>query len=152
MREFFKYVFATVVGFIISVFLLSIFIIILITGIVSSFSEDKQVDVAANSVLHLNLDQKIQERTPNKRFENLPLIGSDEKTIGIRDLIRAIQKAKTDKNIKAIYLTATSPSAGKATLKEIRDALIDFKTSKKPIIAYSEVYTPECLLHCFCSR
>ncbi|MEJ5961050.1 signal peptide peptidase SppA [Pedobacter immunditicola] len=143
MRDFFKYVFATVVGFIISIFVISIFFIIIIVGIVSSISEDKKVDVAANSVLHLNLDQKIEERTPNKRFENIPLIGSDEKTIGIRDLIQALRKAKTDDNIKAVYLTTTSPSAGKATLKEIRDALIDFKTSKKPIIAYSEVYSQD---------
>jgi len=143
MREFFKYVFATVVGFIISIFLVSIFFIIIVVGIVSSLSEEKKVDVAANSVLHLNLDQKIQERTPNKRFDNLPIIGSDEKSIGIRDLIQALREAKTDDNIKAVYLTATAPSAGKATLKEVRDALIDFKTSKKPIIAYSEVYSQD---------
>jgi protease-4 len=143
MREFFKYVFATVVGFIISIFVLSIFFIILITGIISSLSEDEKVDVAANSILHLNLDQKIRERTPNQRFENIPIIGSDEKTIGIRDLIRAIHHAKTDDNIKAIYLTTTSPSAGKATLKEVRDALIDFRSSKKQVIAYSEVYTQD---------
>lgn len=143
MREFFKYVFATVVGFILSIFLISLFFIIIITAFVSSISEDKKVDVSSNSVLHLNLDQSIKERTPNKRFENLPLIGSGEKSIGFRDLIRAVEHAKTDPNIKCIYLTVSSPSAGKATLKEIRDALVDFKSSKKQIIAYSEVYSQD---------
>jgi protease-4 len=143
MREFFKYVLATVVGFIISIFVISIFFIILITALVSSISEDKKVDVASNSVLYLNLDQNIKERTPNNRFDNLPIIGSEEKSIGLRDLIRAVKAAKTDPDIKVIYLTTTSPSGGKATLKEVRDALIDFKTSKKQIIAYSEVYSQD---------
>ena len=143
MREFFKYVFATVVGFIISIFVIGVIFIIIIVALVSNISEDKVVDVATNSVLYLNMDQNIKERTPNNRFENLPILGSEEKSIGVRDFIRAIQKAKTDDHIKVIYLTATSPSAGKATLKEIRDALIDFKSSKKQIIAYSEVYSQD---------
>lgn len=143
MREFFKYVFATVVGFIISIFFVFLFFMIVIGAFVSSLGDDKKVDVAANSVLYLNLDQVIQERTPNTTFENIPILGTSEKTIGLRDLLRAIENAKTDENIKCIYLTSSSPSAGKATLKEIRDALIDFKSSKKLVIAYSEVYTQD---------
>jgi protease-4 len=143
MKDFFKYVFATVVGFVLSMFLICIFFIVLITAVISSVAEDKTVLINSNSVLYLNLDQNIRERTPSKRFENLPIIGSSDKSIGFSDLVRAIKKAKTDPNIKCIYLSTSSPSAGKATLKEIRDALIDFKSSKKQIIAYSEVYTQD---------
>ncbi|MCX2479562.1 signal peptide peptidase SppA [Pedobacter sp. MC2016-15] len=144
MREFFKYVFATVVGIIISTFLIFLVIILLVVGIVSSIDEDKSVTVLSNSVLFLNLDQNIRERTPNKKLENLPIVGSGGgKSIGFNDLILALKRAKTDENIKCIYLNVSSPGAGKATLKEIRDALIDFKKSKKKIIAYSEVYTQD---------
>lgn len=144
MREFFKYVFATVVGIIISTFLIFVFFIVLIVGVVSSMDEDKSVDVLSNSVLYLNLDQNIKERASNKTLDNLPLIGSGGgKSIGFNEVIKALKRAKTDDNIKCIYLNVTSPGAGKATLKEIRDALIDFKTSKKKIIAYSEVYTQD---------
>lgn len=144
MREFFKYVFATVVGILISTVLIFLFLIVIIFGIVSSIDDDKSVDVANNSVLYLNLDQNIKERTPNKTFDNLPLIGSGgTKSIGFNDVIKALKKAKTDDNIECIYLNVSSPGAGKATLKEIRDALIDFKKSKKKIIAYSEVYTQD---------
>lgn len=144
MREFFKYVFATVVGIIISTVLIAIFFIVSVVAIVSSIDSDKTVDVASNSVLYLNLDQTIKERTPNKSLDNLPIIGSNAgKSLGFNDLMRALKKAKTDDNIKCIYLNVSSPRAGKATLKEIRDALIDFKTSKKKIIAYSEVYTQD---------
>ncbi|WP_432709975.1 signal peptide peptidase SppA [Pedobacter sp.] len=143
MREFFKYVSATVVGFMLSIFLVFIFFMFIIGAVLSSISDDKTVDVKPNSVLYLNLDQNIRERTPNTRFENLPIIGSSEKSIGLRDMIRAIEKAKTDPNIKVIYLNVSSPSVGKASLKEIRDAIIDFKKSKKQVIAYSEVYTQD---------
>jgi protease-4 len=144
MREFFKYVFATVVGIIISTFLIFLVIILLVVGVVSSIDEEKTVNVLSNSVLHLNLDQSIKERTPNKTLENLPIVGSGgSKSIGFNDLIIALKRAKTDDNIKCIYLNVSSPAAGKATLKEIRDALIDFKSSKKKIIAYSEVYTQD---------
>jgi protease-4 len=144
MREFFKYVFATVVGIVISTVLLFIVFVVMIVGIVASIDDDKPVDVASNSVLYLNLDQNIRERTPNKSFENLPIVGSGGgKSIGFNDIIRALKRAKTDDNIECIYLNVSSPGAGKATLKEIRDALIDFKTSKKKIIAYSEVYTQD---------
>ena len=144
MKEFFKYVFATVLGVIISAVLIFIVFLVLIVAVVSSIDKDKTVEVASNSVLFLNLDQSIKERTPNKTFDNLPVIGSGAgKSIGFNDLILALKRAKTDDNIKCIYLNVSSPNAGKATLKEVRDALIDFKKSKKKIIAYSEVYTQD---------
>jgi protease-4 len=143
MRAFFKYVFATMVGILLSFVLLLLFIILIVSALVSSMDSDKVVNVSSNSVLFLNLDQTILERTPNKRFENVPLIGSSEKSIGFNDIIRALKEAKTDANITCLYLHVTDPKAGKATVKEIRDALVDFKTSKKKIIAYSEIYTQD---------
>ena len=144
MREFFKYVFATIVGVIVTGVLFFIVCIAIIAAAVSSVDEDKTTDIAENTVLYLNLDQTIKERTPDQRFENLPIIGSGgTKSIGFYDFIKALKKAKTDDNIKCIYINVSSPGAGKATLKEIRDALIDFKTSKKKILAYSEVYTQD---------
>lgn len=142
MREFFKYVFATVVGVVISLALFLIFFIVLIVGIVKSTLKDEKVNVSNNSVLFLNLDQIITERTSEDPFSKLPVIGSEgDKSIGFNDVIRGLREAKTDDNIKCIYLSVSSPQAGFATMREVRDALIDFKTSKKKIIAYSEVYT-----------
>jgi protease-4 len=144
MKEFFKYVFATVVGFIISIAVIVILFVMVIGVIISSVGEEKKVDVSNNTVLYLNLDQAIKERTPSSRFDNLPIIGSGtEKSIGFNDLIKALKKAKTDDHIKCIYLSVSSPSAGKATLKEIRDAMLDFRKSRKQIVAYSEVYTQD---------
>jgi protease-4 len=142
MREFFKYVFATVVGIVISSVLLFILFFVIIIGAISAVGEDKKVTVKDNSILYLNLDQAITERTPENSLAGIPIIGgNNEKTIGFNDLIKALKAAKSDDKIKGIYLSVSSPHAGMATMLEVRNAIIDFKTSKKPVIAYSEVYT-----------
>ncbi|TCC95995.1 signal peptide peptidase SppA [Pedobacter hiemivivus] len=142
MREFFKYVFATVVGVVISMALFLIFFIVLIVGVVKSSLKEDKVNVASNSVLFLNLDQAITERTSEDPLSKLPVVGSEEdKSIGFNDVIHALKEAKTDDNIKCVYINVSAPHAGFATMLEIRNALIDFKKSKKKVIAYSEVYT-----------
>jgi len=139
MKEFFKYVFATVVGIVISTVVLGILGFVIIVGIISSLDSDTKAVVKANSVLYLNLDQTITERTPKESFGSM--FGGSSKSIGFNDMIRALQKAKTDDNIQAVYINVMAPDAGMATLLEVRNAILDFKTSKKPVIAYSEIYS-----------
>lgn len=142
MRDFFKYLFASMLGFFLSMVIIFIIFAVIVIGAISSIDSDKTVSVSSNSVLFLNLDQAITERTPKKPFGNLPIVGSDEADgIGLNDFLKAIKKAKTDDNIKCIYINVSSPNAGFATLREVRNALIDFKKSHKKIISYSEVYT-----------
>lgn len=142
MREFFKYLFASMLGFFLSIIIVFIICFVVVVGLISSIDSDKTITVSNNSVLFLNLDQAITERTPKKTFGNLPIVGGDDKdAIGLNDFLKALKKAKTDDNIKCIYLNVSSPNAGFATLREVRNALIDFKKSHKKIIAYSEVYT-----------
>jgi len=142
MKDFFKYLFASMLGFFLSLVVVFIIFFVIIVGAISSIDSDKTVTVSNNSVLFLNLDQAISERTPKKPFGNLPIIGGDDQDgIGLNDLLRSIKRAKTDDNIKCIYLNVSSPNAGFATMREVREALIDFKKSHKKIVAYSEVYT-----------
>lgn len=129
-------------GFFLSIVVIFFIVFIVIAAAISSIDDDKSVAVSNNSVLFLNLDQAITERTPKRSFGNLPIIGSDQSDgIGLNDLLKSIKKAKNDDNIKCIYLNVSSPNAGFATMREVRNALIDFKKSHKKILAYSEVYT-----------
>jgi len=64
-----------------------------------------------------------------------------DKSIGLNDILANIKKAKTDPDIKGIYLEESNVPIGQATAEEIRNALIDFKKSGKFIVAYSEIYT-----------
>ena len=128
MKDFFKYLFASMLGFFLSAVIILIIIFVIIVGAISSIDSDKTVTVSNNSVLFLNLDQPITERTPKNPFGNLPIVGGTEKDgIGLNDLLKSIQRAKTDDNIKCIYLNVSSPNAGFATMREVRNALIDFK-------------------------
>lgn len=142
MKEFFKYVFATVVGIVISTVVLAIIFVVVIVGAVSSIGEEKATVVKSNSVLYLDLDQAITERTPENSLAGIPIFGGDaDKSIGFNDLAKALKAAQSDDKIECVYLNVSSPNAGMATMLEVRNAIIDFKKSKKPIIAYSEVYS-----------
>lgn len=142
MKEFFKYVFATIVGVVISSVVLFVLFFVILISAISSMNADKKIIVKENSILYLNLDQSIIERTPENALAGIPIIGGgEEKVIGFNDLIKALKAAKTDDNIKGIYINVSAPNAGMATMLEVRNAILDFKTSKKPVIAYSEIYS-----------
>lgn len=138
MKQFLKFVLASMVG-VVLVGLIGLFIII---GIIVAAGSEKSVEVEPNSVLRIALNYPVTERTPNNPFPVLNLFGIDgDKSIGLNDILANIKKAKTDPNIKGIFLEESDITPGQATCEEIRNALIDFKQSGKFIIAYSEIYT-----------
>ncbi|MDN4165429.1 signal peptide peptidase SppA [Cytophagales bacterium LB-30] len=138
MRGFFKIVFGTLVGIFLAWFL-AFWILI---GLAGSLSSDKEVTVKKNSVLHLSLNRPIVEREVEDPFEELMGTYSGAvSTVGLLELKSAIKQAATDENIKGIYLDAGFPTTGFATLREIRESLLEFKESGKFIIAYSEYYS-----------
>src|SRR5437868_5756595 len=138
MKQFFKFVFATVVGII----LCSVIFLIIIVGIIMAASGDKHVEVDSDSYLHIAITHEIPERTPYNPLSGLDFLGLDgQKNLGLNDILSNIKRAKTDNNIKGIFLDESYMFSGQATTEEIRNALIDFKKSGKFVIAYSEVYT-----------
>ncbi len=142
MKSFFKYVLATVTGIVLSFFLLVVVGLIVIGAMISSMKDDKAAVVADNSLLLIDLKHQITERTIPDPFEELDLPGfATEKSFGLNDILTRIEGAKEDNRIKGIYLDLSVVYASFATLQEIRDALLDFKTSGKFIVAYSEGYT-----------
>ena len=116
-------------------FFLSIF---LIGGIISGMSDDKQVVVEDNSVLHLELDAQFNELQQENPFAGLPVPGGEVRKIGLLNLKQVIKHAKDDDKIEGIYLDVSQPSAGFSTLEEIRQSLIDFRESGKWVVAYNE--------------
>lgn len=139
MRQFLKYVLATIVG----LFLFSFVGFLLLIGISAAFSSsaDKQTEVADNSVLKVNLNGNIAEQGVDNPFSGVGPFNAESDVIGVIDLKDALKNAKADPNIKGIYLQSEYPQGGWASLEEIRNALIDFKKSKKFVYAYGEVMT-----------
>jgi len=140
MKQFFKFVFATMFGVFLSLILFVIVFSALIFGVLDSKNE--KVEITENTILHLNLNYPIVERTEDNPLNDLN-IGpfKSQKSIGLNDILTSIGNASNDDNIAGIYLDATFLMAGMATTEEVRNALINFKKSGKFIIAYSEVYS-----------
>lgn len=140
--NFFKQVLATITGILITSIILFFLFLVFIGVLVQQSSQPTTTVAPAKSVLYLSLDYNIVEKTESNPLGdlNLPLYNV-EKSIGLNDIIARIKAAKTDDNIKGIYLNPASVGVGFASLKAIRDALLDFKESKKFIIAYSEGYS-----------
>ena len=140
MKEFFKYVFATVVG----VFLVSVIGFILLMMVIGAIisSAEKQVSVESNSMLVLDMSRQIVDRAPNDPFADLEIPGflSGIKTVGMDDIKTSLNKARVDDRIKCIYLKLSTVGGGMASVEEIRNMLIAFKDScDKPIYAYGDV-------------
>lgn len=139
MKQFFKFLFASILGTLLSVVILVFILIGIVAGIASS-SSDKESEVKDNAVLKLSLDYSIPERTsddPFKDFDFVSMEGSSKP--GLNDILKSIRHAANDDKIKGIYIDVSMMPNSYATLKEIRDELIEFKKSKKFIYAYSEI-------------
>jgi protease-4 len=137
MRQFFKFVFATITGLFLFI-LLGIFIL---AGIAASAGKEKKATVAANSILKLDLNYAIPEKTNDNPFAGMSIFNlkPSKKAIGLTEIRESIAKAKKDDNIKGIYMELGLNDNGLATLEVIRQSLADFRKSGKFVYAYGEV-------------
>jgi protease IV len=128
-------------GFIIGSIVLVFLFAGIIGGIAAGFSnEPTEITVDDNSVLHLRINYEIPDRT-NKGGLDFASLGMDNapKAIGLNDILSNIKKAAQDDKIKGILLELDLTSNSYANLEEIRKELIEFKKSKKFIVAYAEM-------------
>jgi protease IV len=141
MKQFFKFMLASMTG----VILVNVIFFFIIMGLImsaASFSKKEVVIVPKNSLLHLTFEKEIPDRTSENPFSNFNFSSMKSgKAVGLNDILENITKAKTDDNIKGIYLDLATVPAGIATIDEIRNALLDFKKSGKFIYSYSEAYS-----------
>jgi len=131
--------FASMLGFVISGVILIFVLVGAIAGLASKGNK-QEVNVETNSILKLNLNYAIPERTSNNSFKNFNFQTFESKNdVGLDDVLKNIKKAAADDNIKGIFLELGINMNSFATLEEIRNELITFKKSKKFVIAYGEL-------------
>ena len=142
MKSFFKNVLSTIVGMVLAVIVIMLLFVGIISLSISSINNEDEVIVKENSILKIDLaNTTVVERTSENPFDGLNFSGEVATTIELKQVLDNIEKAKTDENIKAIYLNTSFVNAGISQIEEIRNKLLDFKLSGKPIIAYAEVYS-----------
>lgn len=147
--SFWKIFFGSLLAFIIGSLLLLFIVIAFIAALASSFSSIETASVKPNSVLNLNLSYEIPEQTTYIPFQGMSF--ADFKPAiapGVYDIMKNIEKAKTDPSIKGIYLSFGYIGLGMANTEQIRNALLDFKKSGKFVVAYAELYTEKAYYLC----
>ncbi len=140
MKGFFNYVLASMLGTFLVIIIIFLINLIIIIGLVSSFGSlsGKEIEIEKNSILHLDFKNVVADRSSAKpNFASFEI----EKTLSLKSVTESIIKAKNDNRIKGIFLDLSVLQIGTASVEEIRNALKDFKSSNKFIIAHADFYT-----------
>lgn len=142
-KKFWRIVLGTMVGFLFSSIIASIFSTIMFIAMIASLSNIETVYVNDNSILKLDLSQPIVEQGEDNPFD---MFGDEfsqfyQTTIGLDDILSCIKSATNDPKIKGIYLNTPTLNCGWSTAREIRQALEEFKASGKFIYAYADSYS-----------
>ncbi|MCD4793772.1 MAG: signal peptide peptidase SppA [Bacteroidales bacterium] len=140
MKGFFNYVLASMLGTFLLIVVLGIINVIIMLGMMSaigSLSDDKK-EISEKAILHLDFKTPVADRSSAK--PNLSTFELD-KTVSLRSFTETIKKAKEDDRIKGIFLDLSTVNVGMASIEEIRNVLLDFKSSEKFIIAHADYYS-----------
>lgn len=137
MKNFFKMLFASILGVFIAGFILFILSIAMLAGIASMGSKSSFV-LEKKTVLEIDLTGIINDRVEENPFD---FLFGEVKSYGLNDILSAIKKAKDNDKIEGIYLKAGFVQTGPASAQQIRDALRSFKESGKFIVAYGDNYS-----------
>ncbi|MDP4951738.1 MAG: signal peptide peptidase SppA [Flavobacteriales bacterium] len=135
---FWKTVWATLVGNIIASILGTLLTVAVIAAIIGALASSEDVSMENESILKIKLENSFTERGLDTPSFNL---NGTEDRIALRDLERVLRFAKTDERIEGVYLNIGAIEAAPAMLLEIHNAILDFKSSGKWVIAYSEGYS-----------
>ncbi|MCL1933864.1 MAG: signal peptide peptidase SppA [Candidatus Azobacteroides sp.] len=141
MKNFFKMLFASVLGVIIGFVIIAVFGFVIFVGVAASMDSSSAYKLQKNTVLKLNLNENtsIDEKDNSTPFD--AIFNRSGESYGLNDILSAIRKAEKNDNIKGIYLNVGYAPAGFTTMEPIRNALSEFKKSGKFIIAYGETFS-----------
>lgn len=141
MKQFFKYVFASSIGVVLGLIIL-IFLFVGVAGIFSSslnLDGKDSFELSQKSYLHLNLNNGIIDQGQGSDL-NFPHFFNPG-NLGLNVILKSIEEAKEDSLIQGIYLECGFSGGGHASAEEIRNALLDFKSSGKWVVAYAEIFS-----------
>lgn len=139
MKSFIKNIFSSALGFFLALGVLLLIGFIFTIGSIASASQSQKPTVKNNSILYIPLSGTLEEQSVEDPLGEL--LGSDDTSLGLNQLLAAVKRAKENKKIKGIFLEGGALAADPASLQELRRALNDFKKSGKFIISYADDYT-----------
>ncbi len=138
MKDFFKMFFASLLAMVIASVIVVGIIIAGIVGLSKSITE-KENKIVSGNILKIDLTERIHEQGEKNSFAIFDK--EEDYQGGLYDITKALAHAKTDAGVKGILLKLGPSPNGWATLQQLRNALVDFKSSNKFIYAYGENIT-----------
>ncbi len=141
LKKFFLNSLSSFVGTMVAIGVCGLALVFLVIGLVARIGlSSETASVKNRSVLVIDLSGSISEseRAPEMDLQELVLSQGINKPQALNVLVKAIDEAASNKNVKAVYLKCGGVSAAPATLSALRAALVEFKKSGKKIYAYGD--------------
>ncbi|MGW8314887.1 MAG: S49 family peptidase [Bacteroidales bacterium] len=138
MKNFLSSLLATLVG----ILIMTVVFLLIFIGIVAASTSKEVPEVKENSILLAKFNTPISDRSDDNPFTRF-MTGNPlaEPGMGLDQILKDLKRAKTDDNIRGIFLNLRAVPTGITTLSEVRNGLLDFKESGKFIYAYADMYT-----------
>ena len=140
MKQFFKFMFASFLGTILTIIVVFLIFAGMIASIVS-MAGDEEVRVKDHTILHITWNTEIKDRSTDNPLEGFDFTTmQSNKPLGLYSILNNIEKASNDSRIDGIFLDMETIPAGAATSEEISNKLLEFKESGKFIVSYANGY------------
>ncbi len=137
MKDFFKHLFASLLALVI--FSGGFFVLFMILAAASGSKTVVPAKAVLIFDLSTNIPDSVRDDDPGEALQQA--LSGREAATPLYSLIKALDRAATDNRIAALYLTgnpeSTGYGSGPAALKELKEAILRFKASGKPIVAYN---------------
>ena len=145
MSNFFKNILSSAIGVILAMFMLigSILVVVMISSLINLIFNSKDT-IKPNSIVKVKMDYAITDKPNNDPFANFTVFGElkPNNSMHLYKILKTIELAAKNDNVAGILLDLREfISPGFASLKDIRDALQNFKKTGKFIYAYSNIYS-----------
>ena len=95
-----------------------------------------QEDLPERIVLEIDFEREFAEYIPTDPLASVLM----EQTVSVRDIVDALHQATADERVLALVARTGTPRMGLAEIQEVRDAILAFRNSGKPAIAYAETF------------
>lgn len=138
MKKFLLSVLSSAAGVFLSLSIIGILCVVMAVSVSVGMSGQKKANVTPGSVLRIDLQGIVSERTQDTPLASL---GLAEVNPSLEEMVQAIKVAKNNKNIKGIYISAGVVSANPASLQELRRAIDEFRKAGKFVVSYGGTYT-----------
>lgn len=147
MKSFFRTVLATMLGLLLFQILGFLVVVVIIAGVAASGGSGSSFEVESGSILHLQLDQPLVERSSENPLSNFDWMNfQSNEGVSVQELLVVLHHAAKDPKIQGIFLDLSEVQGDMTQRDQVREGLERFKRSGKWVIAHAESYSQGNLL------